>query len=183
MEKQDKRNKEIALEKTVEDTKKQILEVDMSERKFGQDEDKMIYFFLLSYLRREHFEAVGIEGKEPYHSLTEKEKTSIIANLTGKQKAIIRRDFLIANFKNAYGSNAIASLLLDFAQKHMPEELTNIKNEYNEVYEKRHQRIEEKKAVLLVQEQAKQEAEQSEEQQPEAKVQSEEQPQAEEMAA
>ena len=43
MEKQDKRNKEIALEKTVEDTKKQILEVDMSERKFGQDEDKMIY--------------------------------------------------------------------------------------------------------------------------------------------
>ena len=183
LEKQDKRNKEIALEKTVEDTKKQILEVDMSERKFGQDEDKMIYFFLLSYLRREHFEAVGIEEKEPYHSFTEEEKTNIIANLTGKQKAIIRRDFLIANFKNAYGSNAIASLLLDFAQKHMPEELTNIKNGYNEVYEKRHQRIEEKKAVLLVQEQAKQEAEQSEEQQPETEVQSDEQTQAEEMAA
>ena len=52
LEKQDKRNKEIALEKTVEDTKKQILEVDMSERKFGQDEDKMIYFFLLASLRR-----------------------------------------------------------------------------------------------------------------------------------
>ena len=30
LEKQDKRNKEIVLEKTVEDTKKQILEVDMS---------------------------------------------------------------------------------------------------------------------------------------------------------
>lgn len=36
LEKQDKRNKEIVLEKTVEDTKKQILEVDMSECKFGQ---------------------------------------------------------------------------------------------------------------------------------------------------
>lgn len=35
LEKQDKRNKEIALEKTVEDTKKQILEIDMSDRKFG----------------------------------------------------------------------------------------------------------------------------------------------------
>ena len=183
LEKQDKRNKEIALEKTVEDIKKQILEVDMSDRKFGQDEDKMIYFFLLPFLRREHFEAVGIsEEKTAYHHLTDEEKMNIIANLTGKQKAIIRRDFLIANFKNASGSNATASLLLDFAEKHMPEELAAIKNGHNEVYEKRHQRIEEKKAVLLVQEKAKQEAEQPDEPQPEAEVHTEEIPQ-EEIAA
>lgn len=183
LEKQDKRNKEIALEKTVEDTKKQILEVDMSDRKFGQDEDKMIYFFLLPFLRREHFEAVSISEEKPaYHHLTDEEKMNIIANLTGKQKAIIRRDFLIANFKNASGSNATASLLLDFAEKHMPEELAAIKNGHNEVYEKRHQRIEEKKAVLLVQEKAKQEAEQPDEPQPEAEVHIEEIPQ-EEIAA
>lgn len=183
LEKQDKRNKEIALEKTVEDIKKQILEVDMSDRKFGQDEDKMIYFFLLPFLRREHFEAVGISEEKPaYHHLTDEEKMNIIANLTGKQKAIIRRDFLIANFKNASGSNATASLLLDFAEKHMPEELAAIKNGHNEVYEKRHQRIEEKKAVLLVQEKAKQEAEQPDEPQPEAEVHTEEIPQ-EEIAA
>ena len=183
LEKQDKRNKEIALEKTVEDTKKQILEVDMSDCKFGQDEDKMIYFFLLSSLRKEHFEAVGIEEKKPYSYLTDEEKINIIANLTSKQKAIIRRDFLIANFKNAYGNNAIASLLLDFAQKHMPDLLADIKNGHNEVYEKRHQRIEEKKAVLLVQEQAKQEAEQSDKQQSEVGMQTEEQPQEEDIAA
>ena len=183
LEKQDKRNKEIALEKTVEDTKKQILEVDMSDCKFGQDADKMIYFFLLSSLRKEHFEAVGIEEKKPYSYLTDEEKINIIANLTSKQKAIIRRDFLIANFKNAYGNNAIASLLLDFAQKHMPDLLADIKNGHNEVYEKRHQRIEEKKAVLLVQEQAKQEAEQSDKQQSEVGMQTEEQPQEENIAA
>lgn len=157
LEKQDKRNKEIALEKTVADTKKQILEVDLSESKFTADEDKMIYFFLLSSLRREHFEAVGIEGKSSYDSLTGEEKLHIIANLTAKQKAIIRRDFLIANFKDAYGNDAIASLLLDFARKHMPETLAAIESGYNEVYEKRHKRIEERKAVLMVQEQAKQE--------------------------
>ena len=99
------------------------------------------------------------------------------------RKAIIRRDFLIANFKNAYGSNAIASLLLDFAQKHMPDLLADIKNGHNEVYEKRHQRIEEKKAVLLVQEQAKQEAEQSDKQQSEVGMQTEEQPQEEDIVA
>lgn len=183
LEKQDKRNKEIALEKTVENTKKQILEVDMSERKFGADEDKMIYFFLLSSLRKEHFADVGIE-KEHSHYLSDEEKMNIIDNLTAKQKVLIRRDFLIANFKGAYGNNAIASLLLDFAEKHMPEELANIKNGHNEVYEKRHKRIEEKKAALLVQEQAEQEeATKTEETKPKTEVHPEEYPQSEEVAA
>lgn len=171
LEKQDKRNKEIAQEKTVEDTKKQILEVDMTETKFGADEDRMIYFFMLPFLRREHFEAMGIETKETYYYLKDEDKMNIIANLTAKQKAIIRRDFLISNFKNASGSNATASLLLDFAKKHMPDQLAGIQNGHNEVYEKRHLRIEEKIAVLSVQEKAKQEANATED---------EEQPQAEE---
>ncbi len=179
LEKQDKRNKEIALEKTVEDTKKRILEVDMSERKFGQDEEKMVYFFLLSSLRKEHFNEVGIEDKGSYYYLTSEDKMRIIENLTAKQKAVIRRDYLIANFKDAFGNNATASLLLGFAQKHMPEELANIQDGYNEVYEKRHQRIKEKKAAL--QEQATQEAEQPDEPQPEAEAQTE--PQTEEICS
>lgn len=175
LEKQDKRNREIAQEKTVEDTKKQILEIDMTETKFGADEDRMIYFFMLPFLRREHFEAMGIETKETYYYLKDEDKMNIIANLTAKQKAIIRRDFLISNFKNASGSNATASLLLDFAKKHMPDQLADIQNEHNEVYEKRHIRIEEKIAVLSVQEKAKQEANATEDGQPETEVQTEQQ--------
>lgn len=172
LEKKDRRNKEIALEKTVEDTKKQILEVDMSESKFDEDEDKMIYFFLLPSLRKEHYTAVGLpEDHSSY--LDDEEKMTIIANLTAKSKAIIRRDFLIANFKGAFGSNATASLLLDFAKKHIPEALAEIENGHNEVYEKRHQRIEEKKAVLSAQEKAKEETPQSEEPQPKEQLQSE----------
>jgi putative parB-family protein len=174
LEKKDERNKEIAVERTVEDTKKQIMEADITGGKFGADEEKILYFFMLSNLRKEHFAAVGIAGENPYY-LTDEDKMNIVANLTVKIKTIIRRDYLIANFKNAYGKNTVASLLLDFARKHMPEELATIENEYNEVYEKRHQRIEEKKAVLLVQEKTK--AKEHEITQPE------EQPQPEEIAA
>ena len=163
LEKQDKRNKEIALEKTVADTKKRILEVDTAETKFGADEDKMIYYFLLSYLRREHYAAVGNEDEN--------------VNLNGKAKAVIRRDFLISEFQDAPASDAAATLLLRFAEKHMPETLAEIRKGYDEVYEKRHQRIEEKKAVLMVQDKARQEAEQQEEPQPD------ETPQAEDVAA
>lgn len=184
LEKQDKRNKEIAIEKTIEDTKKQILEVDVTEAKFGADEDRMIYFFLLPHLRQENYKAVGIEkGTNGYSYLTDEDKKQIIANLTAKTKAIIRRDFLIAQFKGAYRDNVIADLLFDFARKHMPEEFANIENTHNEVYDKRHQRIEEKKAVLLVQEKAKGETPQSDDVQPEAEAPTEEQPQTEEIAA
>jgi hypothetical protein len=89
---------------------------------------------------------VGIAEDKPY--ITDEDKMGIIGNLTVKMKTIIRRDFLVANFKGAYGNNTVATLLLDFARRHMPEELANIEREYNGVYEKRHQRIEEKKAVL-----------------------------------
>lgn len=170
LEKQDKRNKEIALEKTVEDTKKRILEADITETKFGADEDRMIYFFMLADLRKEHYQSLGIDAEVPY--LTDEEKMNFIANLTAKAKAVIRRDFLIARFKEARGGNAVASLLLDFARKHMPDTLADIKSGYDEVYEKRHQRIEEKKAALLAKE-----AEEAEEPQ-----QSGEQPQSEEAA-
>lgn len=61
---------------------------------------------------------------------------NIIANLTSKIKAVIRRDYLIANFKSdAYGNNVVADLLLAFAQKHMPEALAEIKNTHDEVYQ------------------------------------------------
>lgn len=149
LEEKDKRNKEIAAENTIDDVKRLIKEIDTTEMKFGVDEDRMVYFFLLSFLRKENYTAIGIDKECNY--LKDEEKMAVIANLTAKAKAIIRRDFLIANFKNAFGNNGTAMLLLDFAKKHMPEELANITNKYNEIYENRHKRIEEKKAALLEQ--------------------------------
>lgn len=149
LEKKNKRNKEIATENTVDDVKRVIKEIDTTETKFGADEDRMMYFFLLSFLRKENYAAVGIDKECDY--LKDEEKMNVIANLTTKTKAIIRRDFLIANFKDAFRNNGTAALLLDFAKKHMPEELADITNKYNEVYDKRHKRIEEKKIALLEQ--------------------------------
>ena len=61
LEKKDKRNKEIATENTVDDVKRVIKEIDTTETKFGADEDRMMYFFLLSSLRKENYAAIGID--------------------------------------------------------------------------------------------------------------------------
>lgn len=78
----------------------------------------MMYFFLLSSLRKENYAAVGIDKECDY--LKDEEKMDVIANLTAKTKAIIRRDFLIANFKDAFRNNGSAALLLDFAKNICP---------------------------------------------------------------
>lgn len=159
LEAKDVRNKEIAVEKTIADTKEQIKKVDITEAKFTNEEDKMIYFFLLSSLRREHYEAVGLTDRDPYAALSDKEKMAVIAKLTARTKAIIRRDFLIANFQGAYRTNAISGLLIAFAKKHMPEELAAIESQYNVVYEKRHKKLEERIAQLRPAEQPEAEPE------------------------
>lgn len=147
LEKKDKRNKEIALEKTIEDTKMQILKTDMTETKFSTEEEKMLYFFLASSLRKESFPIVGLDADHsPY--LTDEEQLNIVSNLSAKAKAAIRRDFLLSKFRESYISDTVKSLLLDFARKHMPEELANIQQKHNDVYEKRHKRIEERIAAL-----------------------------------
>ena len=67
LEKKDQRNKEIALEKTVTDTKKRILSVDTTGTKFGADEDRMLYYFMLSQIRKVNIEALGINPTNHCH--------------------------------------------------------------------------------------------------------------------
>lgn len=162
IDKKDERNREIAVEKTIADTKKKILEVDMTATKFSADEERMMYFFMLSALRKEHYIEVGLP-EEKIGYLSDEDRLTIVNNLSAKTKAIIRRDYLIENFKNAYRGNATASMLHDFAKKHMPDELTEIENGYNEVYNKRHQRLEEKKALLIKEQQSEETPQEMEE--------------------
>lgn len=112
-------------------TPKRILEVDISERKFGQDEEKMVYFFLL-LLRKEHFNEVGIEIK------------ALITTLRRGQNAHHRepyrqaesrypQGYLIANFKDAFGNNATKPPCCLTSLKAYAKN-ANIQDGYNEVY-------------------------------------------------
>lgn len=143
LEQKDVRYKEIAIEKTVADVKEHITGVDTANTKFGTDEERMVYFFMLSSVRKVNFKELGVKS-EFACTLSEEEKMRIVANLNARTKAIIRRDYLLSNFKEAHPKSHSASLMLDFAKKHMPEELERIESEHNEVYDKRHQRLTER---------------------------------------
>ena len=73
-------------------------------------------------------------------------------------RALLEKNYS-THFGNANGESTISELLLNFTRHHLPDQLRAIEETHNEVYEKRHLRLEERKAVILVQEQARQKAE------------------------
>jgi ParB family chromosome partitioning protein len=146
LEKQDTRNREIAVENIVDDTRKYIRETEIPQSDFTGFEDKLLYFAMLEDLKREHF-ALFTEDSDKWH-LSDEEKIVIINNLTEEQKTVIRRDFLVKHLSDAFGLSKKSYLMLEFARLHFPEELAETENRYNEVYTKRHERITERMTAL-----------------------------------
>jgi ParB family chromosome partitioning protein len=146
LEKQDMRNREIAVENIVDDTRKYIRETEIPQSDFTEFEDKLLYFAMLEDLKREHF-ALFTEDSDKWH-LSDEEKIRIINGLTEEQKTIIRRDFLVKHLSDALGISKKSYLMLEFARLHFPEALAETESKYNEVYTKRHERITERLTAL-----------------------------------
>lgn len=143
----DKRNKEISVENTIADVKKELGETDFGQNDFSTFEEELLYFCMLSTIRKEDFQKLGINSDN--YSLTDEQKMSIIKNLTEETKALIRRTYIMDGLKDSFGTSVKSDLLVEFAKQHIPEKLTEIKSKHLSTYEKRNQKIEEKKATIL----------------------------------
>ncbi|MDR1155633.1 MAG: hypothetical protein LBL04_13080 [Bacteroidales bacterium] len=138
---QDSRNREIAIEKAVEDVKLLVRESIIPDTEFQQAEEELVYYIMLSALRKENYGKLGFDTQVP---LTDEEKAGVTASLTGEHKNAIRRDFIIKHLSDTCGVRRQSYLLLEFASLHFPQKVNQIKEQYNEQYKKRHIRIEER---------------------------------------
>jgi ParB family chromosome partitioning protein len=146
LEKQDVRNREIAVENIVDDTRRYIRETKLPQSDFTGFEDKLLYFIMLEELKREHL-ALFTEDSDKWY-LSDEDKIRIINDLTEEQKTVIRRDFLIRHLSDASGLSKKSCLMLEFARLHFPETLAETETRYSEVYTKRHERITERLTAL-----------------------------------
>ena len=135
---QDKRNKEIAIEKGVEDAKRLVRESAIPKVEFHQLEEGLMYYLMFASLRKENFAALGFNTQT---QLTDEEKEGIIASLTDEQKNIIKRDFIIKHLSDTSGNRRQSHLLLEFAALHFPDKVNEIKKMHNESYKKKNVRI------------------------------------------
>jgi ParB family chromosome partitioning protein len=137
----DKRNREIAIEKAVEDVRRLVREKIIPDMEFQPLEERLIYYLMLSFTRKENVAKLGAGNQD---SLSDEEKAGMISSLTTEQKNIIRRDFIVKHLSDTSGNCKQSQLLLEFAALHFPGKVTEIKEQYNEAYRKKHIRLEER---------------------------------------
>ena len=142
---QDARNQEIVTEHVLEDAKELIGKVPDYLGELSDLEIKVMYYFMLSSMSRDKLRLL-IPGKE-YPSPNDKVK--VIENLTVENMNLIVREFLRVNFhQQTFRGSVITDYFLTFVRQHCPEQLAEISQKYNEIYEKRKKRIDGQLAEL-----------------------------------
>ncbi|GAB6009944.1 hypothetical protein [Dysgonomonas reticulitermitis] len=96
---------------------------------------------MLAFLRRENYDTFGIENRQ---AITDEEKLELVAFRSIEQENVLRRDFIIHALSQASGDCLKSRLLLEFVATHFPDKVTGIKQQCNEAYRKKHERIEER---------------------------------------
>lgn len=162
IEKKDKRNRELMQEKIIADVKKMIPAQNF-EKEFSAAEEDMMYFFLLGYMDDTRLEDFGCK----YYMQESKKKEIIENGLTDEMKTMLRRDFIVKHLcSNANRENVEADYLMSFAKLHLPDDVKKVERQYEKEYQAKHEKLEEKKAILETQErlakakEAREEAEQ-----------------------
>jgi ParB family chromosome partitioning protein len=143
---QDARNREIAIEKGVEEVKRHVKENAIPAKDFSAREKELLYFILFGFLRRENYEKFGIEDAQ---AIPDGEKMELTASLSAEQENVLRRDLIIYALSQASGDCFKSKLLLEFATIHFPGKVAEIKRQCNEAYKKKHERIKERIRELL----------------------------------
>ena len=138
---QDKRNKELAITKGVEETARYLKGSLIPAKEFSVREQELLYFIMLSFLRKENYGKFGIGDAQ---TLSDEEKIEMVAFRSVEQENAIRRDFIIHFLSQTSGNCLKYNLLLEFATIHFPDKVAQIKQQCNETYRKRHEKIEER---------------------------------------
>jgi len=141
LQEQDKRNKEIAIEKGIEEITRYLKGNAIPEKEFTVREQELLYFIMFSFLRKENYGKFGIEDIQ---TITDEEKIELMTYRSIEQENTLRRDFIIHFLTQTSGDCKKSKLLLEFAKIHFPDKVAEIKHQCNETYRKRHEKIEER---------------------------------------
>lgn len=149
IEKKDKRNRELMQEKIIADVKKMV-QTRNFEKEFSAAEEDILYFFLLGYMDEKRLADFGCKG----YCLPDNQRVEMIENgLTEELKTMLYRDFMVKHLcGNAYRGNVQADYLINFAKLHLPKEVEKVERQYEKEYQAKHEKLEEKKAILETQE-------------------------------
>ena len=140
LEEKDRKNREEALCKVIDDAKKLIRDYVIPPTEISPFEEELMYYVLLSHLDKKHYEFFGLIEEQ---IISEDDKLNLYSSLSDEQKNVLKRDFLIKNMINTSGINKKSALLIELVKYHFPDDLDGIEHTHNEEYLKKRQVIQE----------------------------------------
>ncbi|MFR9592203.1 MAG: hypothetical protein SNG27_07390, partial [Rikenellaceae bacterium] len=112
------------IEKSIDEVGKLVATFDVAQGDFSSLEEQITYFGMLTSLRPENYEKVGLGDEVKY--LTDKNRFEIVQSLTDEKKCIIKRDFILSKLRTAYRGNYTAVMLNEYAKQHDNEQYEKI---------------------------------------------------------
>lgn len=141
------RNKEIAQEKIIVDSVKQMQESDIAEP-LDEFEQEAMFFFMMDKLLPVHKPLFGgTQSGCGYCFLYPKTKAERVKSLTNDEKFLIIRDFIVSSCGTPLKNSPEEGILIGMMERHHSDKLKDIQEKHNAVRDKRNERLKERIAV------------------------------------
>lgn len=142
-----KRNQELETEHVIEDIQKLLSASDISVNEFREQEEKILYYFMLTAVSKKHFALFGEKYKNE-HILSEEARAKIVRNLNEEMKTVIRRDYIISKLPKMRYNDADTQMLYDFANVHFPAAFADITANRKRMYQKKNEVLQQQITTL-----------------------------------
>lgn len=133
------RNEEIRGEKKIEEFKAICENIKLPQNDICETEEFLLYFFLLNRIRRQAYSDLGLDEDLLY--LSNEERLSVAKNLPSEQKKLVVREYINSHLEEFHQKYSENNLLKSFLSLHASDEIANIEEKINTVYDKRNARL------------------------------------------
>lgn len=144
---QDRVNKESTIKSITKASLDTLKVKELPFNSFSMFEEEIFLFLMLGSLHKKYFPLFGIPDTRTEY-LTDKNKETIIKNITIEQYGFLKREYIIRNLLspcvNNLKSSKIQFYITKFAEQHFPEDINGITTKYMDLYVKSHKKIQDK---------------------------------------
>lgn len=144
---QDRVNKESTIKSITKASLDTLKTKELPLNAFSMLEEEIYLFLMLGSLHKKYFPLFGISDTKTEY-LTDKQKESIIKNITIEQYGFLKREYitksLLSPHINNMNSSKMQFYITKFAEQHFPEDINSITTKYMGIYVKSKKKIQEK---------------------------------------
>lgn len=134
--------------KIVEDLYSLVVENEIQTDTISEEEEKIIYYFMLRYFRCNRLYLLGEDYKDKT-GLNQADAAKIVENLTEPVKNAIKKEFIIRNLSSYPTHEADIQKLYEFAELHFPNDAYQIKQSIQAQYDLKNAILKEKITTIM----------------------------------